>query len=242
MSILTQPVAVVYPDDDGNPMSDNTVQFRLILRIYGNLSTLFDPDPSVFVGGNLLWYPVEGNNRIRNAPDVMVVFGRPKGDRGSYQQWLEGGVAPQVVFEILSPGNRIDEMERKILFYQRHGVEEYYQIDPRDESLLVLRREGDRLVEVDYGTEWVSPRLGIKFTTDGGLRLWLPDGRPFLSFEELAEQNRSAEARADDEQARADDEQARADDEQARADDAEARAERLAAKLRELGIDPETLR
>ncbi len=32
----------------------------------------------------------------------MVVFGRPKGDRGSYKQWLENQIAPQVVFEILS--------------------------------------------------------------------------------------------------------------------------------------------
>ena len=37
---------------------------------------------------------------------AMVVFGRPKGYRGSYRQWEEGGIAPQVVFEILSPGNR----------------------------------------------------------------------------------------------------------------------------------------
>ncbi|MCL1468412.1 hypothetical protein [Argonema galeatum] len=52
------------------------------------------------------WYPVEGNNTIRPAPDVMVVFARPKGespsktlcDRGSYQQWRENNIPPQVVF------------------------------------------------------------------------------------------------------------------------------------------------
>jgi Uma2 family endonuclease len=32
----------------------------------------------------------------------MVVFGRSKGDRGSYQQWKEDNIPPQVVFEILS--------------------------------------------------------------------------------------------------------------------------------------------
>ena len=35
----------------------------------------------------------------------MVVFGRPKGRRGSYRQWEEDNIPPQVVFEILSPGN-----------------------------------------------------------------------------------------------------------------------------------------
>lgn len=57
------------------------------------------------------------------APDVMVVFGRPKGDRGSYQQWREDNIPPQVVFELLSPGNRLAEMVRKLRFSERYGVE-----------------------------------------------------------------------------------------------------------------------
>jgi Uma2 family endonuclease len=46
------------------------------------------------------------------APDVMVVFGRPKGERRSYRQWQEGNIAPQVVFEILSSGNTLKEMAK----------------------------------------------------------------------------------------------------------------------------------
>ncbi len=42
------------------------------------------------------------------APDVMVVFGRPKGRRGSYKQWQEDNIAPQVVFAILSPSNSLE--------------------------------------------------------------------------------------------------------------------------------------
>jgi len=45
------------------------------------LEWLFQDDPNVFVAGDLLWYPTEGNNVIRAAPDAMVIFGRPKGDR-----------------------------------------------------------------------------------------------------------------------------------------------------------------
>lgn len=48
----------------------------------------------------------------------MVVLGRPKGDppkvtlceRGSYQQWKENNIPPQVVFEVLSPGNTQNEI------------------------------------------------------------------------------------------------------------------------------------
>ena len=32
---------------------------------------------NVFVAGDLLWYPVEGNNKLRQAPDVMAIFGIP---------------------------------------------------------------------------------------------------------------------------------------------------------------------
>ncbi len=73
----------IYPDSDGKPMADNTKQFRWIVTIKENLEILFTSQDEVFVAGNLLWYPVQGNNKIRQAPDVMVIFGRPKGDIGS---------------------------------------------------------------------------------------------------------------------------------------------------------------
>ena len=64
-------------------------------------------------------------------PTRWSPFGRPKGDRGSYKQWVEGRHrARKSSFEILSPGNRVPEMERKLEFYERYGVEEYYIYDP----------------------------------------------------------------------------------------------------------------
>ncbi|MFM7189304.1 MAG: hypothetical protein ACKOX2_00605, partial [Microcystaceae cyanobacterium] len=74
---------IIYPDSDGQPMADNTEQFEWIVLLKENLECLFAKAPQVFVGGDLLWYPVEGHPEIRVAPDVMVVFGRPKGRRGS---------------------------------------------------------------------------------------------------------------------------------------------------------------
>jgi Uma2 family endonuclease len=60
----------------------------------------------------------------------MVAIGRPKGHRGCYKQWEEGGIAPQVVFEVLSPSNSVKEMNDKRAFYDTYGVEEYYVYDP----------------------------------------------------------------------------------------------------------------
>jgi len=117
---------VEYPDSDGEPMSDNTLQFRWIVTVEGNLEGLFRHRDDVFVAGDLLWYPVKGDPSIRRAPDAMVVFGRPKGYRGSYIQHREEGIAPQVVFEILSPKNTRTEMEAKLRWYEQYGVEEYY--------------------------------------------------------------------------------------------------------------------
>src|SRR5436305_7914457 len=154
---------VIYPDSDGKPMADNTLQFEWITTIKGGLDALFRDDPNVFVAGDLLWYPVEGDNKTRTAPDATVVFGRPKGYRGSYMQWREEGIAPQVVFEILSPGNRIQEMLRKFRFYEHYGVEEYYIYDPDDVELTGWRRVGEGLEEIPEPNGWRSPRPGIQF-------------------------------------------------------------------------------
>jgi Uma2 family endonuclease len=107
-----------YPDDDGQPKSENTLQFKWIVLIKDGLETVFRRDSNVFVAGDLLWYSELGKPKIRQAPDVMVVFGRPKGERGSYKQWEEEGIAPQVVFEVLSPGNRFNELLLKFKFYE----------------------------------------------------------------------------------------------------------------------------
>jgi Uma2 family endonuclease len=214
-------------------MADNTKQFRWIVVIKENLEILFANRADVFVAGDLLWYPVQGNNKIRQAPDTMVVFGRPKGDRGSYQQWKEDNIAPQVVFEILSPGNRTGKMTEKLVNYQRYGVEEYYIYDPDDIELVGLRRSGDWLEPIPEMNGWVSPRLGIRFQlTETDLEIYRPDGERFLNpveLEQLRQQERTAKeiAQAEAEQARqrAEQEHQRAEQERQRAEQEHQRAE-----------------
>jgi Uma2 family endonuclease len=215
----------LYPDDDGNPMAENTLQFKWIVLVKENLESLFRDDPNVFVAGDLLWYAKEGDPKVRTAPDAMVVFGRPKGRRGSYMQWEEEGIPPQVVFEILSPGNRLGEMLRKFRFYDEHGVEEYYIYDPDDGALSGWRREeGGRLEEIPDMHGYVSPRLGIRFEPGEGpdnLRIYALDGSRFKTYQEVQD-----EADAAKRQAAAAEQAAEAERQ---------RAERLAARLRELG-------
>lgn len=192
--------SVVYPDSDGLPMAENTLQYQWIVTIVGGLRHLFADDPNAFVAGDLFWYPVEGRPDIRLAPDALVALGRPAGHRGSYRQWEEGGVAPHVVFEVLSPGNRFGEMSAKFDFYNLYGVEEYYLYNPDPDRLELsgfLRRQG-RLVAVEPMQGHVSPRLGIRFEMgQQGLTIIRPDGRPFVTFEELARSEEQERQRAD---------------------------------------------
>jgi Uma2 family endonuclease len=215
-----------YPESDGQPMAEKTEQFQWIVTIQGNLDGWFRNREDAFVAGNLLWYPVEGQPWVRTAPDVLVVFGRPKGRRGSYLQWKEAGIAPQVVFEIWSPSNKQSEKEEKLAFYDCYGVEEYYAYDPETGEVEGWIRQKGKLAPIAEMRGFSSPRLGIRFELeDRELALYLPDGRKFETPVELM---------------------ARVEAEQAAEALARAEAERVAkeaawAKLRELDIDPESL-
>jgi Uma2 family endonuclease len=212
------PAPLVYPESDGKPMADNTKQFRWIYVIFANLAALFMEEKEIFVGGNLFWYPVEGEPDTKQAPDVFVVFGRPKGDRRSYRQWEENNVPMTVVFEIQSPGNNHWEMEETRLFYEEHGVEEYYLYDPELNRLAIYIRKGEVLRHVHRVEDYVSRRLGIRFDlSSSDLVVYWPDGERFLTFEGLMALHKQAESRAEQAETRA------------------VQAEKRAARLAELG-------
>lgn len=82
------------------------------------------------------------------------------------------------------------------------------------------QREGDRFVPIEQMEGWMSPRLGARFSkgAETELGLYLPNGEKMLSFMEIAQLAARAQREAEAERQR---------------------AERLAARLRELGIDPE---
>ena len=217
---------IYYPESDGQPMAENTIQFRWITTIQGCLDILFRHRPDVFVAGDNLWYPIKGKPEIRLAPDVYVAFGRPKGDRGNYLQWKEDGIPPAVVFEVRAPSNTTRELLEKFDFYQKYGAREYYYIDPQDPertTIEIFERESDQLKPRHPVDEWVSPLMGVRFIiTPTDVKLYYPDGKPFLSFVEMALEI----------------ERLRMETERLRA---KRRIAKLAARLRELGVDPDAV-
>jgi Uma2 family endonuclease len=205
---------LLYPDTDGNPMADNTKQYRWIVRLVSNLRQLLQ-EQTAFVAGDLLWYPVKVDAPPvpAQAPDAMVVLGRPDDDRGSYKQWEEDNVAPQVVFEIISPSNSATEISQKQAFYDRYGVLEIFFYDPDDFEFWGLTRQQPNerpLLLTRLNLPWTSPTLGIKFDMfEDGLALFYPDGERFKDPEELFQERNQTQRKLD----------------------------RAIAKLRELGID-----
>lgn len=223
---------VIYPETDGEPMASNTQQAEVMITLKGNLDLLFADRDDVFIAMDLFWYPVKGDPTIRMAPDVMVVFGRPKGMRGAYLQFEEENIPPQVVFEIVSPGNKPMEWVRKFQFYEQYGVQEYYIYDPETSEWEGNLRRGAHLEPIESMEGWVSPLLKIKFTRGEGerVKVYHPDGRLFISYVELGrlvEQER---------QLREQEQRLREQERQLR-EEAERRADRFAQKLRELGVE-----
>jgi len=222
----TQP-EIIYPETDGEPMAQNTKQAEVMMTLKENLDALFADRDDVFVAIDHFWYPVQGHPEIRQAPDVMVVLGRPKGHRGSYKQWEEDNIPPQVVFEVVSPGNTQEEWDAKLAFYEQYGVLEYYIYDPDTSEWRGYVREGGKLAVIEAMEGWVSPLLGIRFGRGSGTDpgVYAPSGERFVGYVEVRRALELAVAR---------ELEARRREEAARQ-----RAEQLAQKLRELGIEPD---
>ena len=224
-----QPDTVVYPDSDGKPMAENTKQAEWIVTIMGNLACQYRDDPNVFVAMDNFIYAVKGNNTAVTAPDVYVAFGRPKGHRGSYKVWLEGGIFPQVIFEILSPGNSQREMQDKHDFYFHHGAEEFYIYDPDQNTLEGYLQTNAGITAIDDWTTFVSPRLGIRFElVEMDLHIYGANGKRFRTFLEVDERAEQADLEAQ-----------RAEQADQRADELARRLNKLRARLIAAGLDPD---
>jgi hypothetical protein len=110
----------------------------------------------------------------------------------------------------------------KLGFYERHGVEEYYIYDPDTNDLQGWQRQQERLAAIPSMQDWVSDRLGIRFDLADGstLRIYERLGKPFLTFDEVSQRLETTEERLEI---------------------AEESRQRMVQKLRELGIDPDSL-
>lgn len=203
-------------------------------------------------------------------PDFFLIKNTVKRPRASWVVWEEGGKYPDLIIELLSDSTAdIDREIKKQIYSERFRTTEYFWFSPDllEFAGFHLGYEGYEPIQPNYrGWLW-SQVLGLYLGVSGGqLRYITRDGRVVPTPEEdatLARMNAEDEtqkaerairllatetARADlaqeiaeTERSRANIEKDRAELEKSRAETQEARADALATRLRELGIDPESV-
>ena len=246
--------------EDDTPVDNlfSEKQMRLLAdSLYNGWSGPSDGRPFLAATDVALYY---GLNTPPLVPDLLLSLGvtppgdpKPKENR-SYFVW-EYGKAPDLVVEIVS-NRKGGELGDKLLDYARAGVGYYVVFDPfhelGEEPLRAFTRRGNRfhetadrwLEEVELGLllwegpyEGWPPTLWLRWVNRSGALI--PTGAEALA----AASQRAEAARQQAEAAR---QQAEAARQQAEAAEHQASQERhlreeLLAKLRERGIDPDTL-
>lgn len=216
---------ITYPDSDGLPMAESDATRDYLIYSVEALDSYFQNHPDVYVSGNLFIYYEQGNPKAVVAPDVFVVFGVEKKKRPSYKVWEEQDKIPDFVLEITSKSTASEDRGTKKGLYAYLGVKEYFQYDPTADYLKPPL-QGFRLVQGNYlpiAGKSIGDRLSI-FSEVLGLELWLEADGEMRFYSPTT----GAKLLSPKEMVKAKDE-------------AEQRAKKLADKLRELGIDPDSI-
>ena len=96
-------------------------------------------------------------------PDLCVICDETKLD----EQGCNG--APDLVIEILSPGNTKREMNEKFELYEGAGVGEYWLVHPADEVVLIyVLNEDERYIGLRPATEVVHCAIFPELRVDSG--------------------------------------------------------------------------
>lgn len=82
-------------------------------------------------GGRVFVSPMDVYLDDTNVPQPDVIYLAPDSRCAVTDKRLVG--APDLVVEVLSPGSIKRDRGEKFLLYERHGVREYWIVDPRDQ-------------------------------------------------------------------------------------------------------------
>ncbi len=105
-------------------------------------------------------------------PDLMFVSAARR--RIITTRGCEG--PPDLVVEVLSPSNPRHDLEHKRELYARHGIPEYFILEPADETVLALANPGVSAGVGAYGSErWYRPDDVLIIATIPGLEIAVAD-------------------------------------------------------------------
>ncbi len=228
--------------DDGEPLESNRHRIGMNVLIRSLQHAWADRD-DYFVGGNMFVYysRTQARNRDYRGPDFFVVLNvdgtRP---RQGWVIWDEDGRYPDVIIELMSPSTaNADTGVKKTIYEGIFRTRDYLVFDPfNPDSLQGWRLDANfryqPLVPNEQGWLWCET-LGFWLGTwEGTIER---DTAPWLRFYD--QQRNLVLLPEEAEHQRAEAEHQRAEAEHQRAEAEHQRAERLAARLRELGEEPE---
>lgn len=202
-------------------MGETDKHRELMAYLIAALKFHFASQPNVYISGNNFVFWEEGKPKFRISPDTYVVFGAEMRLRDSYMAWKEGGLLPDVVFEVTSRHTQREDVETKLPLYEQVlKTPEYFLFDPTGDYLRPrlqgYRLEGGHYVRLELANDRLhSEQLGLDLVQDGErLRLFDPAVGRFLMTAQEALQAADIEAR--------------------RAEDAEAEVARLRAEIEAL--------
>ena len=211
--------SVIVPPTDlysDEPTLETDLHLRQMLLLIASLEWLWQARDDFFVSGNLTVYfsPRQLKNQDFRGPDFFVVLGTERRSRKSWVVWEEEGKYPNVIVEILSESTaKTDRETKKLLYQDTFRTPEYFWFDPES-----LEFRGFVLMAGTY--QPIEPiENGYLWSHQLELYLGLHDSR-LRFFTPTGNLVLSPEEAALQEKKR---------------------ANRLEAKLKELGIDPETL-
>lgn len=228
--------------DDGEPLETNQhrVAMNVLIRSYQQYR---GESTDFYVGGNMFIYysTTQVKNRDFRGPDFFVVLDVDgQRDRLGWVVWDEEGRYPDTIIELMSPSTaNVDLGLKKQLYDRVFRTQDYFVYNPFEPNSLQGWHHRDSYQAIapdERGWLWCES-LGLWLGTWEGtidretltwLRFYDASGALVLLPEEAEAQRAEAE-------------KLRAEAEKLRAESEMLRAERLAARLRELGEDPDSL-
>jgi Uma2 family endonuclease len=214
---IALPPSDLWSDEPPLESDLHLLQIKLLLDC---LNCWWRDKDDFYASGNLTVYcnPQKIKSRDFRGPDFFVVLGTERKPRRSWTVWDEGGKYPHLIIEILSKSTAaVDRGLKKQLYQDIFRTPDYFWFDPE-----TLEFAGFHLIDGQYqslepnaqGWLWshqLQLHLGI---FNNQLQFFTPDQQLVLTESEYERQQKEL---------------------------AQQRSERLAAKLRELGVDPDTI-
>ncbi|WP_026736490.1 Uma2 family endonuclease [Fischerella sp. PCC 9605] len=220
------PEDVIFPPGDlysDEPPLETYLHLQQMLLLLKCLEWWWRNRNDFFAAGNLTIYysPHQRKSSDFRGPDFFVVLGTERKPRKSWVVWEEDGKYPNVIVELLSNSTATTDKGLKKQIYQDiFRTPEYFWFNPNNlefAGFVLVGGSYQSLEPNPQGWLW-SQQLNLYLGVyQEELRFFTPEGQLVPTPEEVAEQ------------------------EMQRAEQEKQKSDRLAAKLRELGIDPDTV-